>query len=128
MNDINQRRNNLKKQLEQARGKVIDSELIRQKLAQLDRLAEEHPRLLGSSTLEEWEDTLKEALMRKEVYTVKEAADLLHCHENTIRREIKRGKLKASKIGRDWRISRADLQSYWKSLGGNQLFVEDSEE
>lgn len=37
----------------------IDLERIRKALAWLDRLAREHPELLGESTLEEWEDVLK---------------------------------------------------------------------
>jgi excisionase family DNA binding protein len=65
---------------------------------------------------------LREVLMKKEVYTVAEAAELLNCHDNTIRREIKRGKLRAAKVGNDWRISKADLEVYWTDIGGRQLF------
>jgi len=63
--------------------------------------------------------------MGKEVLTVAEAAELLSCHENTIRREIKRGKLKAAKVGNDWRISLADLEQYWIAIGGSQLFKKE---
>ncbi len=40
--------------------KVLDLEAIRQASANLDRIAAEHPELLGESTPEEWERILKE--------------------------------------------------------------------
>lgn len=41
-------------------GKVLDLEAIRQASANLDRIAADHPELLGKSTPEEWEEILKE--------------------------------------------------------------------
>lgn len=40
-------------------GKVLDLEAIRAASANLDRIAAEHPELLGKSTPEEWEKALK---------------------------------------------------------------------
>lgn len=108
--------------------KAVDLDRVKRGLAELDKIAAEHPRLLGDSTPEEWEATLIRSLMRNAVFTVPEAAQLLNCHEQTIRREIRRGKLKAAKVGNDWRISRPDLETYWRSVGGHQLFPPDLEE
>lgn len=40
-------------------GKPIDMVAVRESLAALDRIAAEHPELLGKSAPEEWEQTLK---------------------------------------------------------------------
>jgi len=60
--------------------------------------------------------------MTKQTYTLGEAADLLSCHKETIRRAIKEGSLRAAKLGRGYRISRADLEAFWSSMGGGALF------
>jgi excisionase family DNA binding protein len=44
--------------------------------------------------------------------SVRAAATHLGVHEETVRREIDRGRLKASKVGGQWRISRAALDEY----------------
>ena len=64
----------------------------------------------------------------EQVYTVEEAAKLMKCHYATITRAIKAGKLKAAKFGRDYRISRAELERFWSTSGGGQLFTEASTE
>lgn len=43
-------------------GKVLDLEAIREATANLERLAAEHPELLGKSTPEEWEKTLNQQM------------------------------------------------------------------
>ncbi|MFV0348002.1 MAG: helix-turn-helix domain-containing protein [Halodesulfovibrio sp.] len=60
--------------------------------------------------------------MTKQTYTLGEAADLLSCHKETIRRAIKDGTLRAAKLGRGYRVSRADLEAFWSSMGGGALF------
>jgi hypothetical protein len=40
--------------------KPINLQAVRESLAALDRIAREHPELLGPSTPDEWEDTLKD--------------------------------------------------------------------
>lgn len=42
--------------------------------------------------------------MNEEIYTVKEIASVLKVSEETIRRHIRYGNIKAIKIGYDWRI------------------------
>lgn len=61
--------------------KTIDFQAVKESLAALDRIAAEHPELLGESTLEEWEKTLR-------------SLDLEKHDENTERRET--GKVKTS--------------------------------
>ena len=58
------------------------------------------------------------------VFTVEEAAGLLRIHPETVRREIKAGRMPACRIGRDYRISRADLEGYYRAGGGGSLFPE----
>ena len=52
-----------------------------------------------------------------------EAAQLLSCHKETLRRAIQAGELQAARLGREYRISRADLQIFWTAQGGGELFT-----
>jgi excisionase family DNA binding protein len=61
----------------------------------------------------------------KQVFTIKEVAEVLSCSTDTIRRLVKSGEMKSAKVGSDYRISRSDLESYYRSQGGNKLFQED---
>lgn len=54
----------------------------------------------------------------------KEAAELLSVSVDTIRRAIKSGHLKAARIGSTYRISQRDLNNYYWSQGGGQLFAD----
>lgn len=60
--------------------------------------------------------------MYKTTFTLAEAADLLRCHKETLRRAILDGSLQAAKLGRSYRISRLDLQTFWTERGGGELF------
>ncbi len=60
--------------------------------------------------------------MRKTTFTLAEAADLLSCHKETLRRAIGAGELRAARLGREYRISRIDLQAFWTAQGGGELF------
>lgn len=51
-------------------------------------------------------------MIEKDYYTPKEVADILNLHYLTILRNIQAGKLKAVRIGRQFRISRDDLQAF----------------
>lgn len=64
--------------------------------------------------------------MRKTTFTLSEAADVLSCHTETLRRAIKDGILRAARLGREYRISRSDLQVFWTERGGGELFPEQS--
>jgi excisionase family DNA binding protein len=62
----------------------------------------------------------------KTTFTLTEAAELLSCHRETIRRAIRDGELKAAKLGvRDFRISRRELAAFWSARGGGELFAAD---
>lgn len=62
--------------------------------------------------------------MQKTTFTLGEAAELLSCHKETLRRAIKDGTLRAARLGRGYRISRADLEAFWTAQGGGELFGE----
>src|SRR5262245_58481780 len=47
--------------------------------------------------------------MTQLIYTVDQAAEVLHLHAKTVRRFIHEGRLKAKRIGKEYRIMRADL-------------------
>ncbi|CAK7030944.1 MAG: hypothetical protein DELT_02785 [Desulfovibrio sp.] len=63
--------------------------------------------------------------MRKTTFTLAEAATVLSCHKETLRRAIGAGELQAARLGREYRISRADLQAFWTAQGGGELFTPD---
>ncbi|MDP2705566.1 MAG: helix-turn-helix domain-containing protein [Patescibacteria group bacterium] len=54
-------------------------------------------------------------LDRKDFYTAKEIAELFSMNVMTIYRYIKAGKLKAHKIGKEFRISRAEFDRFLKA-------------
>ena len=60
--------------------------------------------------------------MTKTTFTLAEAAALLSCHVTTLRRAIQNGTLPAARLGREYRISRTDLQAFWTARGGSELF------
>jgi excisionase family DNA binding protein len=47
--------------------------------------------------------------MPSHLYTVDAAAERLHLHVKTVRRYIREGRLKAKRIGKEYRIAHADL-------------------
>lgn len=48
-------------------------------------------------------------------YTVDKVAEMLGLHHKTIRKFITEGKLRASKVGKQWRISGHDLSSFMEN-------------
>ena len=50
--------------------------------------------------------------MEDKFYTINQVSEKLDLHHKTIRNFINMGKLKASKIGKQWRISEEDLNSF----------------
>ncbi len=58
----------------------------------------------------------------RNVYTLGQAAELLNCHPETLRRAIKKEQLFAAKIGKEYRISKTDLEAFWTAKGGGALF------
>jgi len=63
----------------------------------------------------------------KTTFTLAEAADLLSCHRETLRRAIRSGELRAAKLGRGLRISRFDLEAFWTASGGGDLFGKEQD-
>lgn len=49
--------------------------------------------------------------MSEELYTVEAAAERLQLHVKTVLRFIREGRLRATKVGRGWRILRSDLDA-----------------
>src|SRR3989442_13891481 len=50
--------------------------------------------------------------MSTHLYTADEVAELLNLHVKTIRRYVRDGRLKARRIGKEYRIARADLDEF----------------
>ena len=50
--------------------------------------------------------------MSTQLYTAEEVAGLLNLHVKTIRRYVRDGRLKARRIGKEYRIARADLDDF----------------
>ncbi len=50
--------------------------------------------------------------MKDKFYTIYQVADQLEMSHKTIRNFISDGRLKASKVGKQWRIAEADLESF----------------
>jgi len=55
-------------------------------------------------------------------FTVDEVAERLDLHVKTVRRYIRDGRLKAKRIGKEYRVTRADLEAF--AGGGTQSTVE----
>lgn len=49
--------------------------------------------------------------LKDQFYTIYEVADILKVHHTTIRRAIKDNRLKAIKIGTEWRIKKEDISN-----------------
>ena len=45
-------------------------------------------------------------------YTVNEVAEMLSVHPETIRRNLKSGKLKGNKVGKDWRVEESAIRQF----------------
>lgn len=61
--------------------------------------------------------------MTKKTYSTEELANLVGVHPETIRREIRRGNLRAAVIGgRISRISEVEAAAWWEAAGGGRLW------
>jgi len=72
---------------------------------------------------------LNQSEVEQVVFTARGVAGLLGLHPETVRRWIREGNLKGAKIGREgkYRISKSDLEDFWRKRGGARLFS-DSEQ
>jgi excisionase family DNA binding protein len=64
-----------------------------------------------------------ETKLENPIYTIAQAADLLHLHPNTIRNAIARGDLKADRIGRSIRITSENLEALLTPYAGGEFGV-----
>ncbi len=53
--------------------------------------------------------------MTNDYYTVEQISNMLNIHPKTIQRYIREGKLRATKIGKGWRITGHDLSTFTES-------------
>ena len=96
-----------------------DEELTDLQAKRLDRLAEKIKRL-PQHRQEQLMSELKAA------YSVKEAAEILSVHPETIRRLIREGEIDAAKVGDNWRVSATAINTYWRDRGGEGDIVHHS--
>ena len=50
--------------------------------------------------------------MNKDYYSVEQISDMLDIHPKTIQRYIREGRLRATKIGKSWRVTGHDLSVF----------------
>lgn len=63
--------------------------------------------------------------MNKDYYTVEQISDMLDIHPKTIQRYIREGRLRATKIGKSWRITGHDLSVFVESSSKEGLGSEN---
>lgn len=107
--------------------KTINMDMVREARANPEQIAEDHPELTNLSRADSkrlLEGVFNVAVDRdKQTFSLEEAAEILGLNKEHLRtRVIKKGLLKAMKTGKQYRISRADLQEYYNSNGGGSLF------
>ena len=51
-------------------------------------------------------------MMTSNLYSAEQVAELLNLHVKTVRRYVRDGRLKAKRIGKEYRITRADLEAF----------------
>lgn len=62
--------------------------------------------------------------MMKDYYTVEQISDMLKIHPKTIQRYIREGRLRATKIGKSWRVTGHDLSIFIENNGDEGLSSE----
>lgn len=107
--------------------KLVDLTLIREADAALDRIALEHPELIDhQAACWSAEEVARMVVEPNDPIPISRAAEIIGCHVETLRRAVRRGELKAARIGREYKVSKVDLQAYWIQKGGGELFDKDS--
>jgi excisionase family DNA binding protein len=101
----------------------INLQLVREALAELDRLAKEHPQLIEKALADWTADDVAAVLGEpKDFFTVEEVAEMFGRHPESVRRAIRSGHIKAGKVGGAYKISRHDLEAHYQQTGGDKLF------
>lgn len=60
--------------------------------------------------------------MQNKYYSVEKISKLLDIHPKTVQRYIREGKIRATKIGKSWRISGHDLSAFTESTKKLQIY------
>lgn len=58
--------------------------------------------------------------MDEELFTIEQTAIYLKVCDKTVRRLIKNNKLKASRVGRSWRIKRSEIEVYLRGTENSE--------
>lgn len=69
--------------------------------------------------------------MNDKYYTVDEIAEMIKIHPKTVQRYIREGRLKASKVGKSWRVSGHDLSTFTEGGSASEttpLMINESHE
>ena len=59
-------------------------------------------------------------MAEKVVFTLKEAAEYLSVHRDTLRRRAKNGSIPAFKIGKDWRFYKTSIDQWIREMEQQQ--------
>jgi len=62
--------------------------------------------------------------MQEKFYTVEKIAEMLDMHPKTIQKYIREGKLRATKVGKAWRVSGHDLSQFVQINGETNPIIE----
>ena len=57
-----------------------------------------------------------------DILNLNETADYLRVSKQTVYNMIKDGRIKAYKVGREWKILRSDIVVYLESVSSNRIF------
>ncbi len=66
--------------------------------------------------------------MKREYYTVDQISSMISIHPKTIQRYIREGKLRATKIGKGWRVTGHDLSTFVESDGFRKPLPDEAPE
>lgn len=85
-------------------------------------LTAEPDKAAGNATTNDVESEAEASSNSARTFSVDEAANLCGVEDDVVRGWIDAGKLKAIKVGGAYRISRSELATTWRELGGGELF------
>lgn len=66
--------------------------------------------------------------MNETYYSVEQISEMLHIHPKTVQRYIREGKLRASKLGKSWRVTGHDLSIFMELTKTTVDFDRDKKE
>lgn len=114
-------------------GAVVDMAGVRRGRAMLDAAAQRWPELVSGAragALAELLERIKEGVEvtddGRAAWSLAEAAAMLGLNPATLRRAIAAGELRAMKLAKHYRVSRAELAAWWRERGGGELFAPEA--